>query len=79
MAASVYLPNVGMGISEATIVKWLKAVGDSVEAGETVAEIETAKSTVEVEAPVSGTIAAIHFEEDAEVEVGTEIATIEEA
>jgi pyruvate/2-oxoglutarate dehydrogenase complex dihydrolipoamide acyltransferase (E2) component len=76
--ASVFLPNVGMGISEATIVSWLKAVGDRVEAGEAVAEIETAKSTVEVEAPVAGTITAIHFEVDAEVEVGTEIATIEE-
>ncbi|UZK67288.1 biotin/lipoyl-containing protein [Sphingomonas sp. M1-B02] len=76
--ASVYLPNVGMGISEATIVKWLKAVGDRVEAGEAVAEIETAKSTVEVEAPVSGTLSQIHFEEDSEVEVGIEIATIEE-
>jgi pyruvate/2-oxoglutarate dehydrogenase complex dihydrolipoamide acyltransferase (E2) component len=75
--ASVYLPNVGMGISEATIVKWLKAVGDRVEAGEAVAEIETAKSTVEIEAPVSGTLSAIHFAEDTEVEVGTEIATID--
>jgi len=77
--ASVYLPNVGMGISEATIVRWLKAVGDSVAAGEAVAEIETAKSTVEIEAPVAGTLSAIHFAEDSEVEVGTEIAVIEEA
>jgi pyruvate/2-oxoglutarate dehydrogenase complex dihydrolipoamide acyltransferase (E2) component len=76
--ASVFLPNAGMGISEATIVKWLKAVGDAVTAGETIVEIETAKSTVEVEAPVSGTLSSILFEEDAEVEVGTEIATIEE-
>lgn len=76
--ASVFLPNAGMGISEATIVKWLKAVGDAVIAGETIVEIETAKSTVEVEAPVSGTLSSILFEEDAEVEVGTEIATIEE-
>ena len=76
--ASVYLPNVGMGISEATIVTWLKAVGDRVEAGEAVAEIETAKSTVEVESPVAGTLSAIHFAVDSEVEVGTEIATIEE-
>jgi pyruvate/2-oxoglutarate dehydrogenase complex dihydrolipoamide acyltransferase (E2) component len=76
--ASVFLPNAGMGISEATIVKWLKSVGDRVEAGETIVEIETAKSTVEVEAPVSGTLSSILFEEDAEVEVGTEIATIEE-
>jgi len=78
MAVSVFIPNVGMGISEANIVKWLKAVGDSVTAGETIAEIETAKSTVEVEAPASGTVSQIHFPEDTEVEVGTEIATIEE-
>lgn len=78
MTVSVYLPNVGMGISEATIVKWLKAVGDSIVAGEAIAEIETAKSTVEVESPASGTVSAIHFEEDAEVEIGVEIATIEE-
>ena len=77
--ASVFLPSVGMGISEATIVRWTKQVGDRVEAGETVAEIETAKSTVEVEAPVRGTITRLHFPEDTEVEVGAEIAVIEEA
>lgn len=78
MATSVFLPNVGMGVTEATIVKWLKNVGDSIQAGEAIAEIETAKSTVEVEAPASGTVASILFEEDSEVEVGIEIATIEE-
>lgn len=77
--ASVFLPNVGMGISEATIVKWCKAVGDTVDAGEIIAEIETAKSTVEVEAPVAGTVTALLYEEDTELEIGTEIATIEEA
>lgn len=77
--ASVFLPNVGMGISEATIVKWCKAVGDQVDAGEIIAEIETAKSTVEVEAPVAGTVTALLYEEDTELEIGTEIATIEEA
>ena len=76
--ASVFLPSVGMGISEATIVRWVKQVGDHVAAGETVAEIETAKSTVEVEAPVAGTLSAIRFAEDSEVEVGTEIAVIDE-
>ena len=78
MAASVYLPNVGMGISEATIVQWHKSVGDRVEAGEAIAEIETAKSTVEIEAPVAGMLASILFAADAEVEVGALIATIEE-
>jgi len=79
MMASVFLPNVGMGISEATIVKWCKAIGDRVDAGEIIAEIETAKSTVEVEAPVAGTVTALLYEEDTELEIGTEIATIEEA
>lgn len=78
MVTSVFLPNVGMGVTEATIVKWLKNVGDSIQAGEAIAEIETAKSTVEVEAPASGTVTSILFEEDSEVEVGIEIATIEE-
>jgi pyruvate/2-oxoglutarate dehydrogenase complex dihydrolipoamide acyltransferase (E2) component len=77
--ASVFLPDVGMGISEATIVKWAKAVGDRVDAGEIIAEIETAKSTVEVEAPVAGTVTALLYPEDSELEIGTEIATIEEA
>lgn len=78
MTVSVVVPNVGMGITEATIVKWLKAVGDRVESGEMIVEVETAKSTVEVEAPASGILSAILFREDEDVEVGIEIATIEE-
>lgn len=77
MAVSVEIPNVGMGVTEATIVNWLKAVGDRVEAGEAIAEIETAKSTVEVEAPVGGTLSAILAQVDDEIEVGVAIATIE--
>lgn len=78
MAVSVEIPNVGMGVTEATIVNWLKAVGDRVEGGEAIVEIETAKSTVEVEAPVGGTLAEILAQVDDEVEVGVAIATIEE-
>lgn len=78
MVASVFLPHSGMGISEATIVNWLKAVGDRVEKDEIIVEVETAKSVVEVEAPVAGTLTQILFEVDDVVEVGTEIATIEE-
>ena len=77
MATSVYLPSIGMGIAEATIAKWTKNVGDTVTAGEIIAEVESAKSTVEIEAPASGTLASILFDVDAEVEIGTEIATIE--
>lgn len=78
MAVSVVLPQTGMGISEATIVRWIKNIGDRVEKDEPIAEIETAKSTVEVEAPVSGILTAILANVDDEVEVGSEIATIEE-
>lgn len=78
MAVSVEIPNVGMGVTEATIVNWLKAVGDRVEAGEAIVEIETAKSTVEVEAPAAGTLWEILAQVDDEVEVGVAIATIEE-
>ena len=77
MTVDVTLTSTGMGITEATIVKWLKAVGDRVEAGETIVEVETAKSTVEVEAPASGTLSEILFAEDEEVEMGVAIATIE--
>lgn len=78
MAFSVEMPSISMGVTEATVVRWLKAVGDTIARGEPLLEIETAKSTVEVEAPVSGTLFAIKVEPDETVDVGTEIATIEE-
>ena len=78
MSASVFLPQSGMGISEATILKWFKNVGDVVAKDEVIAEIETAKSVVEVEAPVAGRLSKIHFAVDETVEVGTEIAIIDE-
>lgn len=78
MAVSVELPSISMGVTEATIVGWLKNVGDRVEVGEAIAEVETAKSTMEVESPASGTLASIVVQVDETVDVGTEIATIEE-
>ena len=62
-----------------TIQSWLKRVGDRVEAGEPLVELETDKATEEVEAPVSGTIADILAEEGDEVKVDTVLAIIEEA
>lgn len=79
MAVSVELPSISMGVTEATIVNWLKNVGEQVEAGEVIAEVETAKSTVEVESPASGTLASIVVQVDETVDIGTEIATIEES
>ena len=78
MTFSVEMPSISMGVTEATVVKWLKSVGDTVTQGEPLLEIETAKSTVEVEAPASGTLASIVVAADETVDVGAEIATIEE-
>lgn len=79
MTVSVLLPAAGMGVTEATITSWLKAIGDRVEKGEIIAEMETAKTTVEIEAPVSGVLTDIAVEDGAMVEVDVQIATIEEA
>ena len=72
------MPKMGESISEATIISWLKNVGDYVEAEETILEVATDKVDSEVPAPVSGIITEIRFHKDAIVEVGTVLALIEE-
>jgi pyruvate dehydrogenase E2 component (dihydrolipoamide acetyltransferase)/2-oxoglutarate dehydrogenase E2 component (dihydrolipoamide succinyltransferase) len=72
----VLLPQFGMGMQEAEIVRWIKAVGDSVEAGEPLLEIEAAKTTVEVPSPGAGTLTEILAQEGDTVEVRAHIATI---
>ena len=72
------MPKMGESISEATIISWLKNVGDYVEAEETILEVATDKVDSEVPAPVSGIITEIRFHKDAVVEVGTVLALIEE-
>jgi pyruvate/2-oxoglutarate dehydrogenase complex dihydrolipoamide acyltransferase (E2) component len=67
-----------MGIEEGTVVRWLKNVGDRVAQGELIVEIETAKATQEVEAPVSGVISAILLPVGETAPVNTDIAVIEE-
>lgn len=78
MAVSVLLPRAGMGVTEATIIKWLKGVGDRVEEGETIAEMETAKSTLDIESPAGGVLTDILVAEGETVDVETQIATIGE-
>lgn len=72
----VLLPQFGMGMQDAEIVRWMKAVGDRVEAGEPLLEIEAAKTTVEVPSPGAGTLTEILAEEGDTVEVRSHIATI---
>lgn len=78
MTTSVNLPKSGMGIDEGTVVRWLKREGDRVEAGQTIVEVENAKSTQEVEAPVSGILCKILVQEGETLEVNTDLALIEE-
>lgn len=59
------------------IVRWLKRVGDVVERGQPIAEIETDKATLEMEAMVSGTLVEIAVEEGSEAAVGDVIAYVE--
>ena len=73
---SVVLPALGESVTEGVITRWLKSVGDAVEADEPLVEISTDKVDTEIPAPVSGTLAAIAADADATVEVGAEIARI---
>jgi 2-oxoglutarate dehydrogenase E2 component (dihydrolipoamide succinyltransferase) len=73
------MPKMGESISEATIISWLKNVGDFVDAEETILEVATDKVDSEVPSPVSGTITEIRFQKDDVVAVGTVLAIIEAA
>ena len=78
MAISEFkMPKMGESISEATIISWLKNVGDFVEAEETILEVATDKVDSDVPAPVSGVITEIRFQKDDVVEVGTVLALID--
>ncbi|MBK8207166.1 MAG: 2-oxo acid dehydrogenase subunit E2 [Planctomycetes bacterium] len=70
------MPKMGESIAEATIVRWVKNVGDTVKKDETVLDISTDKVDSEVPAPASGTITEILYKADDVVEVGKVIAKI---
>jgi 2-oxoglutarate dehydrogenase E2 component (dihydrolipoamide succinyltransferase) len=72
----IKVPKVGLTITEVEVIQWFKGVGDRVEEGEALVELEADKSQVSVEAPASGTLAEILAEEGAEVEVGAALGTI---
>ncbi len=73
----VLLPQWGMGMSEGTVVKWLKAVGDTVKEDEPLAEVEAEKATEVIESPASGVLKEILVEAGTTVEVRTPVAVIE--
>ncbi|MGI5492796.1 dihydrolipoamide acetyltransferase family protein [Microtetraspora malaysiensis] len=71
------LPDVGEGLTEAEIVKWHVAAGDTVKINQTIVEIETAKAVVELPCPYEGTVSALMVSEGQTVEVGTPIISVE--
>ena len=73
----VLLPQFGMGMQDGEIVQWLKNIGDKVEAGEALLEVEAAKATVEVPSPESGTLIEILVQVGETADVRSHIATIE--
>ncbi len=73
----IVMPKMGESIIEATITKWLKAVGDSVEEDDALVEIATDKVDSEIPSPVEGSMAELLFNEGDTVEVGKVIAIIE--
>ncbi len=73
---TMVLPQYGMGMQDGEVVRWLKQEGDSVTEGELIVEVEAAKSTVEVPAPVSGTLLRILAAEGETIDVRAPMAVI---
>ena len=76
MATNVIMPALGVAQQTGTLLKWLRAEGQSVSKGEPLMEIETDKATVEIEAPSSGVLANVTASPGDEVPVGNRIAVI---
>src|SRR3954449_2688515 len=71
------LPDLGEGLTEGDILKWMVAVGDTVDVNDTIAEVETVKAAVELPSPWAGVVTALHAAEGETVPVGTAIISIE--
>ncbi len=78
MAKQFRFPDVGEGITEGEIVRWLVKEGEGVKADQTLAEIETDKAIVEMPSPYAGTVLKLHFKEKDIVKVGQVLVTIGE-
>jgi pyruvate dehydrogenase E2 component (dihydrolipoamide acetyltransferase) len=76
MAETIRMPKLGFDMAEGKLIRWGKKVGETVAKGEVIAEIETDKATVEVEASLSGVVRRLVVEEGASVPVGAPIAIV---
>ena len=76
MAETISMPKLGFDMAEGTLVRWVKKVGETVNKGEVLAEIETDKATVEVDSSAAGVVRKLLVDEGAIVPVGTPIAVV---
>ena len=78
MSEKILVPVLGESITEATITKWLKNEGETVEADEPIVELETDKVNLEVPSPVSGVLTEINSKDGSVVEVGALLGLVSE-
>jgi 2-oxoglutarate dehydrogenase E2 component (dihydrolipoamide succinyltransferase) len=78
MSVELIVPTLGESITEATVSKWLKKIGEPFEVDEALVEIETDKITVEVPAPSSGSLSSINVKEGTDINIGGVLGIIEE-
>ena len=78
MIEKILVPTLGESITEATVSKWLKNIGDTVEADEPIVELETDKVNLEVPSPINGILSNIQSEDGSVVEVGALLGTVSE-
>ncbi len=79
MSEKIIVPVLGESITEATVSKWLKKEGETIEIDEPIVELETDKVNLEVPAPVSGKLKKIDFKDGSIVEVGAVLGSISES
>jgi pyruvate dehydrogenase E2 component (dihydrolipoamide acetyltransferase) len=78
MATIVPMPKLGNTVESTILLRWHCAIGEPIQAGQTLCEVETDKAVMEVESPASGTVLALYFKEGEEVPVMVDIAVIGE-
>ena len=78
MSEKIVVPVLGESITEATVAKWLKSVGDNVEADEPILELETDKVNPEVPSPINGVVTEINSKDGSIVEVGALLGSVSE-
>jgi len=78
MSEKILVPVLGESITEATVAKWLKKKGDSVEADEAIVELETDKVNLEVPSPINGVLSEINSKDGETVEVGALLGSVDQ-